>query len=291
MKKIIALVLAFVLCIGATMAGTVAWLNYSDSDVNTMALGSVEIDQLEYERSVDADGNWIPVTGTVDKYGYTPDDVQEFTQDKPLYPAVFADGDIKWDDRNGSQNASGSGSHQQSWGEVGASGSNQLFDDSVKNVQDKFVFVKNTGKSDAYVRTLIAFEQGGVAADEFKNVIMTNTNVDHWAWETVAADVEIGGNKYLVKSATYLGPKSNPTGILAPEAVSYPSLLQIYMKPQASNEDVVAIDGNNNGTYDILVLSQAIQTQGFEDASSALNTGFGELNAKNCAEWFAAIAP
>jgi len=129
--------------------------------------------------------------------------------------------------------------------------------------------VKNTGKSDAYVRTLFAFEQGSVKAEDFENVIMTNTNQDHWAWEVVASDVEINDNTYVVWCATYLGPKSNPTSVLAAGTTSYASLLQVYMKPEATNEEVEKIDGNKNGTYDILVLSQAVQTEGFTSAKQA----------------------
>lgn len=292
-KSLLSLLLVVVMTAGIAISGTVAYLQHQDSDVNVMTLGNVKIEQLEYERVVE-NGAWVSV-GETDRYGYTPDEIQEFTQAKPLYPAVFADGIIKWDDRNGSQNASGAGSHQQSWGQVGASGSNQLFDDSVKNVQDKFVFVKNTGKSDAYVRTFIALEQGGIEADEFENVIMTNTNINHWEKETVATDVEIDGSKYVVLCLTYLGPKSNPTGILAPGAVSYPSFLQVYMKPEATNEDVEAIDGNGNGTYDILVLSQAVQTAGFDNAKDALDKAFGDPADNDdddtplCAGWFSEV--
>ncbi|MBQ4640588.1 MAG: hypothetical protein IJB69_08765 [Clostridia bacterium] len=279
------LILAIVLSVAVAAGSTMAYLQDTDEDVNVMTLGSVHIEQLEYERVTDeghelTNDAWVS-TGETDKYGYVPDKVQPFEQEKPLLPAVFADGVIKWDDRNGSQNASGEGSHQQSWGQVGASGSNQLFDDSVKNVIDKFVFVKNTGKSDAYVRTWIALEQGSVPAEDFNKVIMTNSNKDHWSWEVVATDVEIEdtdgvASTYYVIMATYLGPKSNPTGILAPGAVSYPSLLQVYMRPEATNEDVIAIDGNKNGTYDILVFSQAVQTTGFTSAEEALNEAFGD---------------
>lgn len=276
MKRFLSMLLVVVLTATLAVSGTLAYLQDDDSDVNVMTLGNVKIEQLEYERVVE-NGAWIS-TGETDKYGYKPDKVQKFTQAKPLYPAVFADGIIKWDDRVAD--------HQQSWGQVGASGSNQLFDDSVKNVQDKFVFVKNTGKSDAYVRTFIALEQGDIAADNFKNVIMTNSDKDHWSYEAVATDVVIGGNKYVVVCYTYCGPKSNPTGILAPGAVSYPSLLQVYMTPKAGNEEVKAIDGNGNGTYDILVLSQAVQANGFADATSALNEAFGEANDANVVTWF-----
>jgi len=131
MKKKLTMCLSVVLIAAMAICGTLAYLTSEDSDVNVMTLGSVKIDQVEYERVVDESGKWVS-TGEKDKYGYVPDKVQEFTQDKPLYPAVFTDGNIKWDDRNGSQDASGEGSYQQSWGQVDAPGSNQLFDDSVK---------------------------------------------------------------------------------------------------------------------------------------------------------------
>ena len=285
-KKALLICTVYVLVASLAIGGTYAYLTSNDGQTNVMALGKVEIEQLEYERVVE-NGAWVPA-GATDKYGYTPDMLQEFVQNKPIFPAVFADGVIKWDDRNGSDAASGAGSHQQSWGQIGASGSNQLFDESVKNVIDKFVFVKNTGETNAYVRTLIAYEQGSIEADNFKNIIMTNANKNHWDWETVGTDVVINGNKYVVMCATYLGPKSNPTGILAPDAVSYPSLLQVYMKPEATNEDCKAIDGNKNGTYDILVLSQAVQSEGFSEAKATLNEAFGKPEDK-VVEWFSDI--
>lgn len=277
------LILAIVLSLAVATGSTIAYLQDTDADVNVMTLGNVHINQLEYER-VPQEGHeatndaWVS-TGEEDKYGYVPDEVREFSQAKPLLPAVFADGVIKWDDRTDT--------HQQSWADVkgekvnGAPGSNQMFDDSVRNTIDKVVFVENTGASDAYVRTWFAFEQGSVAAEDFPKVVMTNTNAGHWAWETVATDVEIDGNTYVVKVATYLGPKANPTQVLAPGTISYPSLLQLYMKPEAGNAEVEAIDGNKNGMYDVLVLSQAVQAQGFDSAEAALDEAFGDATVAN----------
>jgi len=291
MKKILALVACLSLVASLAVGGSIAYLKDQDSAVNVMTLGNVKIDLLEYERVVGDDGKWVS-TGETDKYDYTPDEVQEYSEPKPLMPAVFADGAIKWDDRNGSSAEDGTG-HQQSWGKIGAPGSSQLFDDSVKNAQDKFVFVKNTGKSDAYLRVLFAFEQGDVAADEFENVIMTNRDADHWAWSDYLYNIEIDGNKYAVRTATYLGPTSNPTGILAPEATSYASLLQVYMRPEAENEDVEALDGNDDGNFNILVTAQAVQAAGFENAETALNTAFGEVTKENIAAkaWFKGMYP
>ncbi|MBR6563208.1 MAG: hypothetical protein IKK70_04650 [Clostridia bacterium] len=274
MKKYLLMAVSFVLVAALAVVGTLAYLQFeTPTDVNVMTVGNVKIAQHEYERVVDENGNWVS-TGDVDKYGYTPDELQEYTQAKPLYPAVFADGQIKWDDRN-------NGTYQQSWAQVGAPGAVQLFDDSVKNVIDKFVFVENTGKTDAYVRSVFAFEQGGVTAERFDEIIGTNGDSTRWAWETVATDVVIDGCEYVLVSATYVGATSNPNGILAAGKVSYPSLLQVYLAPEATNEDVEALDGNGNGTYDILVISQAVQAKGFDDAATALDAAFGEITANN----------
>ena len=267
MKKAIVILVVVALVTSLVTLGTIAWLQDTDSDINVMTMGNVYIEQLEYERVVE-DGAWVS-TGNVDKYGYTPDKVQEFTQHKPLLPANFADGQIKWDDRV-------NGTHQQSWAEVGAPGSNQLFDDSVKNVQDKFVFVKNTGTTSAYVRTWFAFELGNVAFENWNDIVMLNVNKNHWSWEWAPEAVTISGNQYVIACATYKGPSSNPTGILAPGATTYASLLQVYMKPTATNEDVTAIDGNDNGLYEILVCSQAVQADGFENSDHGLDLAFGE---------------
>ena len=284
MKKKLVIGLSIAGIAALAIGNSLAYLSDKQTDLNVMTMGNVKIEQLEYERVVDENGSWVS-TGEVDKYGYTPDTIQEFSQAKPLYPAVFAEGNIKWDDRNGSENASGEGSHQQSWGQIEAPGSLQLFDDSVKNVQDKFVFVKNTGLSDAYVRTWVALEQGDIPAERFSNIIMTNSDASekgineaggnsHWIYNVYDTDVEIDGNKYVVFYYTYVGAKGN-NGVLKPGDISYPNLAQIYMKPEATNEDVEDIDGNGNGYYDILVLSQAVQTKGFDSAETALNSAFG----------------
>lgn len=276
-RNIILIALSMVLVAAIAISGTVAYLTHATEKVNVMEFGDVSIEILEYERKVNADGSWI-ASSTADRYGYYPDELQEFTQDKPLIPVVLRDGDYKWDDRNGSQDPSGPLSHQQSWGQVGASGSHQLFDDSVKNVQDKFVFIKNTGHTNAYVRTFYAFEKGGVTLESeefFDNYMRANRNVAQWSWEIYADNFIIDGNNYLVYEATYLGPASNPTGILAPGAVSYPGLLQVYLKPMVDKAECDMLDGNDNGKYDVLVFAQSVQADGFANAESAFDAAFG----------------
>jgi len=274
MKNKLLLVLGMAAVSALSVNTTVAYLQDSKEVTTTMTTGSVKIEQLEYERVVDEDGNWIQLTGEENKdaYGYYPDKLQEFTQDKPLYPAVFKEGTTKWDDRNGSQETSGPTSHGQSWAQVdGAPGWNQLFDNSMKYVIDKFVFVKNTGDSDAYVRTWFAFEQGSLTYEQHDKLIGVNMNTGFWTWSDFVGDVEINGNKYVIASATYTGS----IGMLVPNEIARPSLLQVYLAPEAGNDDVEALDGNNNGKFDVKVISQAVQTAGFDNATEALNAAFG----------------
>ena len=298
-RKLI-LILSLVLALTMSLGGTLAYLTDTDADVNTMVLGNVKIEQHEYERVVDKNGNWVKAdekyNATFGNDTYTPDKLQEFTQNKPLVPAVFQDGTIKWDDRNGSQNAAGTGSYQQPWTEIGAPGSNQLFDDSVKNVIDKFVFVENTGKTNAYFRTIIAIEAPESVAE--KDLIGVNQNPNsRYDWnqneagnqydadhlkhnmETIEG-VMINGVRYDVKVAIHT--EALPAGQWA-----RPSLLQLYLKPEATNEDVAAF----GDTLDVLVLTQAVQADGFaavegkSAAQVALEAAFGKVTAKTAVEW------
>ncbi len=208
----------------------------------------------------------------------------DFEQDKPLYPYV---GTLGW---KNTENANGA--YRQF---------------TMNNVVDKYVSVKNTGKSDAYVRTLIALEMGDFTYEEF-NKIGISINSENGsefkfpgAWNVVNDFVEeIDGYKYNVMEFVHSAP-------VKPGETTVPSLLQVYLSKDATNEDVAKLDGNGNGKYDILVLSQATQTAGFENANSAfqrenksyaaaknaLDTSFGVPEATNaetgevyCVEWF-----
>ena len=208
----------------------------------------------------------------------------DFTQDKPLYPYVGKLG----------------------WKNLGDNGAYRQF--TMNNVIDKYVSVKNTGKSDAYVRTLIALEMGSLSIEELASVIGLSTNNENGsefkfpgAWNIVKDYVDvIDGKNYNVMEFVHSAP-------LKPGETTVPSLLQVYLSKNATNEHVEKLDGNGNGKYDILVLSQAVQAAGFENANAALqsrtpsfaaakaalDTAFGVPEQKkasaeitNCAEWF-----
>ncbi len=181
--------------------------------------------------------------------------LQGFTQTKPLYPYV---GELEW------ENTDDNGIYRRL---------------TANNVVDKYVTVKNIGKSDAYVRTFIALEMGSLSVEEMNTYVGTVINEvegefsgNHWLWydDYVA---EIDGHNYLIKCAVY-------DIALVPNATTVPSLLQVYLDKTADNKVCEDIDGNGNGTYDILVKSQAVQTEGFEslfalyDDNTALNAAY-----------------
>ena len=259
MKKKLTMILSVALIAVMVICGTLAYLTSEDGDVNVMTLGGVEINQIEKERVEQSDD----IIGG--------DNITDFKQDKPLYPSVYEGEYADW-----ARNEDG----EQVYQEFPTGGSSAMWTDSAKNPLDKIVFVENTGKSDAYVRTWFAFEQGSLSAERFEEVIGRNINNTHWVWEDVAYGVEIDGNTYAIYLATYIGnaganKDQHVGGVLAPTETTRPSLLQVMMYNCGTNEDVEAIDGNKDGKYDILVVSQGVQTEGFESADAALDTAFG----------------
>ena len=83
-KKALLYGLSFVLVAAVAIGGTLAYLTSEDSDVNVMTLGNVKIEQNEYQRVQNADGTYP--TKTID--GKTSYILEDFTNDKPLYPIV-----------------------------------------------------------------------------------------------------------------------------------------------------------------------------------------------------------
>ena len=242
LKNILLSGLSLVLVAALAIGGTVAYLQDDDSDVNVMTLGNVSIEQIEQEYN--EAGKLV-----------------DFTQAKPLMPYV---GTLGWKSTNNYAYRSF----------------------TMNNVVDKYVSVKNTGKSDAYVRTLIAFEMGEMTTAEWAEAIgvsinsATSTRTEFagtWSWsafDAAAMVIEVDGHNYVLYVATH-------QNAVKPGETTIPSLLQVYLSKNATNEDVEKIDGNGNGTYDILVVSQAVQVAGFADAETALNAAFGDITTTN----------
>ncbi|MBQ4075400.1 MAG: hypothetical protein IJD39_09395 [Clostridia bacterium] len=269
------LVAALVLSVAMASSGTIAYLQDSDSDVNVMTMGSVHIKQHEYERVVNADGTYA--TDTIDDQ--TSYVLKDFTQGKPIVPIV-GDPSLPGD----SPAYAGYDTTTVRMSQVNSYGGMDVF--AGKNAQDKFVTVENTGKSPAYVRTLVALEVGN------GNAKMLGTSY-HTTWtKNNIGVIEIDGNNYSVTEYLYKGASiRHQNGVLPAGDTTYPNLSQVYLKSAATNEDLEAIDGNGNGMLDILVLSQAVQADGFDNAKIALDTAFGEVNEENVQKWFGKDLP
>ena len=251
MKKALALVLAIALTAAIAVGGTLAYLTDTDEDVNVMTIGKVKIDQLEFER-ID--------TETADQNAT----VQEFHDNKPLYPAVIEDG----------FDYTKPGATYVDWEQIGKNDyTSDIWDPSkINNEVDKMVFVKNKGDYDAYVRSVFAFEAGKYTTlDEFQKMVHLNLNTSDYSWEWVETPVAIPNEtdgttitNYFVAIATY-------NKVLAPGTLTEISLSQIALDPAATNADVEAF----GETYQVLVKTQGIQADGFDDPNTALNEGFG----------------
>ena len=271
MRKSIALVLILMLLVGLSIDGTMAFQQEQNSDVNVMTDGNVSIVQHEYERVVNADGSYEMITSPKYGKGFK---LREFTQGKSLYPVVgsatFTNDYVYFDQLDPDHAAGG----QKLYGKL-------------RNIQDKFILVQNTGDTDVYVRTIVAFELGSVAAKNWTSIIQDGRNTERWKWTNIGA-VEIDGNWYYCAYAVYKGngASRHNNGAVPPGDYTYHCLGQIYMKSATTNEDCKAIDGNNNGTYDILVLSQAVQADRSKTAATLLNGAFGTVNAANIQTWF-----
>ena len=243
LKKVLLGATAVALTAAVSIGATLAYLTDSDEDVNVMTLGNVYIDQIEQERVDDKENQ---------------DQLVDFEQNKPMLPAVYPGDWINW-------------APEDQWVVPGDEAWRVVEDNT--NVIDKFVTVKNTGESDAYVRTIFAFEYD----NDLLHVVMNDTNTPgdaKWEWNWDLGTFKLDGVTYILVEAVY-------TEKLAPGKTTIPSLKQIYLDKTATNEDCAKF----GDTYDILVFSQAVQADGFdsiiEGPAAALNEAFGETSDTN----------
>ena len=265
MKKLTIMALSVVLIGVMAIGGSLAYFTDTVTTANNViTAGSVQIAQLEYQRSAD---------GTT---------LVPYEQYRPCYPTY-------------AQNASGytlSDSDIFKWGAyVTAADADSLLWDPEKlpGVVDKFVFVKNEGTSPAYCRTLIAFEcpdtmtYSTVYTNEVD--IMLNLNNTGIQWND-GGMITVDGTQYYLKVATYNEPIPTKTKAM-------PSLLQVVMTDNVTNRKALAM----GDIYEILVLTQACQTITFIDADDttlvgkdratyALDTCFEPVTKTSAETWF-----
>ena len=153
--------------------------------------------------------------------------------------------------------------------------------DTNKNaVKAEVTVTLNAGSEAAFVRTIFAFEADGTA-DAVGKMIHVSYNKDEkvgaWAQCLDAAGNPItytkNGTVYYLYSFTY-------TAALTANNTTATSLEKFCLDGSAQNSF-------SGGSYEILVISQAVQAQGFgNDVDAAFVAAFGEKNATNVAKWF-----
>lgn len=265
-KKVLSICLVAVIAVMAIAGASLAYLTDTDEAKNVFTVGNVKIVQNEQDRNGEAFKPNQTLMPLVTPAG---------TKDEAGYPAC-------------------------------------------ENYIDKIVTVTNNGKNNAYVRTFIAIPvytyEGQDTQGAFDNVLHwngysegdtsdkypaatripgTDINVEnHWywgqngkgswpgnggAWNSFKATID--GKKYTVYVVTH-------TTSLAEDETTAPNMIGVYL------DSKVDFDGTNftyngkviegfDGNVEILVATQAVQADGFDDAWTALDTAFGAASAAN----------
>lgn len=276
MKTVVKVALSAVTLVAVaagSVAGTLAYLKMqTEPDVNVMAVGDgIAIEQFELQRA----------EGVKHIHTAQDGDLVPFKQKQVLAPAYPVNG------LNSDYTAEPTDLFN--WGDyvyTGTAGNGLWNDEKLKGVIDKFVFVENTGDADCYFRSLFAFEcpEGFSIGEASAGAqIMLNTNGGYdgskggYLWSDVGY-ATIGATRYAIMEAVYIAKDD----ILPAGAKSHPSLLQVVMTHNATNEDIKKL----NGEYEILVMSQACQTENFTNAADALDTAFGKVTPELATKWF-----
>lgn len=247
-KKVLSLCLVVALVATAVVGGTLAYFTDTDEKTNTFTAGGVKIDLIEKQ---------VNEKGT---------DLEDFKQDQVLMPIVGS-----------------------------AQGEKDDFGQPVaKNYIDKMVTVKNTGKSDAYVRAYFAipsalddgyenFNAGlNILHFNFGNEKGVSTEGVQWKWthdgkwnyfETTIDDVA-----YNVYFADYYQPLA--AGKTTEQFISGVYLdKDVNMNAQGQytitrNGETTVIDGFD-GSAKCPVYAVAVQKEGFDSVSTAVDAAFG----------------
>ena len=160
-----------------------------------------------------------------------------------------------------------------------------------ENKIEKEVYVQNTGAEKAYVRVHIAVPM--TKDDQGKTIAPINLlwseftcHQGQWNWGTELSandkpeglinsghkmnmyNVQIGDIWYCVYVGTY-------ETALDPEEITLDAIDTVYMPPEITQEDIAYFDEHADGWNKVYVVAEAVQTEGFDDAFTALNTAFG----------------
>lgn len=273
-KKILLSVLALVLVVVLTVAGTVAYLTDEDSTVNVMVLGEINIEQHEQDR-----------------YGKT------FVQGQTLLPLV---GSASVKDENGYVAAS---NYIDKIVTVENIGKNAAYVRTFVAIPVYSYAGYDNNNASLNVVHWNGYFQGCEAPKYPTATRIPGTNVDvpnNWSWgnSTDAPvwpgnggdwnmfEATIQGQDYYVYVITHVTP-------VEAGATTAPNMMGLYLDSKVDYDHdtgVYTIGGkeieNFDGTVEVLVGTQAVQYDiGWGDAWTALNTAFGVPTATAGHPW------
>ena len=266
MKKTIAIVMLVVLVAAVSVLGTLAYLTDTKTAKNTFTVGNVKIELLEsqYHRVNAGRGNAVgqtePLTGgylwaaDVDMQG-TPENTPNYVTSGEVWNGqYFSDAQIEADAATYKDGYFAEHSQKMVPG---------------ANVR-KNPYVKNTGANDAYIRirTLIPVSLFDVidngpsywtsTAMNEGQVTSNAVNTYNTSGATAVKQVERDGIKYYEYDFTFVKP-------VKPGELTFWNVWgNIAIKKEATAEDLANVE-----SFDVIFEADAIQADGFADASAA----------------------
>ena len=239
-KKYLAIAIVLILLSIGIVSGSLAWFTATDTVTNVFSVGSISVEQHETDENGDP-----------------------FVQDQVLMPILDYD-NIEND----------------------------------PNFIHKVVTVENTGTNPAFVRTWIALPK------QLDGILCYITNDTDWKAEPNAITFTQGGVEYLARCYVYQRALDNPVES-SRSIVSSVLLKGVYLDAAVEIQDNPATTGSNlefcrlvNGAYtfsgfevldangnplsgkviDLMIATQAVQTEGFTEPYEALNTAYAVPN-------------
>ena len=156
------------------------------------------------------------------------------------------------------------------------------------NYEEKIVTVENTGKNDAYIRTWIAIPK---ALEGY--LILDTDETQGWAKQWWSPYPTLNGMEYICYCYVYTNVlEAGKTTPVLLNGVYLDAATDVQKNPATGNMEfckrnaetgefdftgVAVMDAEGTAyNVNVLVATQAVQAEGFNDAQQALNASFGE---------------
>ena len=248
-KKITALCLCVALLAVAVVGASLAYFTDTKSATNTFTVGNVKIDLIESKYHREGNDNSGDTSIPDPTHKVVAEDGMKYVS---TGHTMFTDEEIKAD----------AATYQEKY--LAVKGENMVPGRGVA----KCPYVVNTGANDAYIRIRVMIP-ANLDTAVLNSSMYTSSAMDKEF--TMAIDqtgtVERDGVKYNVYTFTRIDP-------LAPGEMTYWNVWgTIHMDTTATNEQIAQL--LPNGTFNVLVEADAIQADGFANATDAF-AAFGK---------------